>query len=78
MLNEQELRTQQAIIAIQRRLMKRAPRAYQRFQLRASCGWATDGEFQRILDAIVEGGIAVRVTGERGAELYRSAVEVKQ
>jgi len=76
MLNDKELRTQQSIIAIQRRLLKHAPRGYLRIQLRASCGWATDAEFQQILDAIVAGGIAVRVTGHRGAELYRSAVEV--
>jgi hypothetical protein len=78
MLTEKELQTQQAIIAIQRRLLKHAPRGYLRIQLRASCGWATDEEFQRILDAIVAGGVAIRFTGHRGAELYRSAVEVSR
>jgi hypothetical protein len=78
MLTEKELQTQQAIIAIQRRLMKHAPRAYQRYQLRHSCGWATDEEFQGILDSLVSSGIAVHVTGPRGAELYRSAITPKQ
>jgi hypothetical protein len=77
MLTEKELKTQQAIISIQRRLMKRPSQGQLRIQLRGSCGWATDEEFQRILDAVVESGIAVRVKGARGAELYRSAVEVK-
>jgi hypothetical protein len=76
MLNDKELRIQQAIISIQRRLMK-SSRGQLRIQLRGSCGWATDEEFQRILDSVVAGGIAVRVKGARGAELYRSAVEVK-
>ena len=35
------------------------------------CQWATDQEFQQLLDAIVSGGIAVRETGERGGEWYR-------
>jgi hypothetical protein len=77
MLNDRELRMQQTIIGLQRRLLKVAPAKIHRFQLRTSAAWATDEEFQRILDAIVAGGIATREAGKRSGEWYRSAVEAR-
>jgi hypothetical protein len=77
MLTDKELQMQQTIIGLQRRLLKAGPRGIARTTMRYSCGWATDVEFQRLLDAIVEGGIAIREKGRLGAEWYRSAVEVK-
>jgi len=38
--------------------------------------WTTDEEFQRILDAIVAGGIAIVEKGKKSGEWYRSPVEV--
>jgi hypothetical protein len=51
--------------------------------VRQSCLGFSDEEFQRLLDAIVLGGIATRERGKRGAEVYRStlclnAVEVNR
>lgn len=76
MFTEKELRMQQTIIGLQRRLLK-AGRLH-RHQLRHSCLWTTDEEFQRILDAIVEGKIATRETGKKSGEWYRSTVEVSR
>jgi len=74
MLTDKELRLQQTIIGLQRRLLK-AGRLH-RHQLRHSCLWTTDEEFQRILDAIVAGGIAIVEKGKKSGEWYRSPVEV--
>ena len=72
MLSERELNFQQAIFTLQKRLL-RSGRIH-RQQMRYSCMWANDEEFQRLLDAIVSGGIATRETGKRGGEWYRSAM----
>jgi len=77
MLTDTELRIQQTIIGLQRRLLKTSPGRIARVHMRASCTWATDEEFQRILDAIVSCGIATCETGKHNKEWYRSAVEVK-
>jgi hypothetical protein len=71
-MNERELNLQRSIFAIQRRLMTRGKLF--RSEVRLSCLWATDQEFQNILDAIVAGGIAIRQSGRRGAEMFVSAV----
>jgi hypothetical protein len=72
MLTDNELRTQQTVIAIKRRLLKSG--RLHRNQLRYSCMWATETEFQEILDALVAEGIATREAGTRGGEYYRSVV----
>jgi hypothetical protein len=77
MLTEKQLQMQQTIIGLQRRLLKAAPGRIARTTMRYSCGWATDEEFQRILDSLVTTGIAIREKGRLGAEWYRSAMEVK-
>jgi hypothetical protein len=73
-MDERELNFQRAIFTLQKRLF-RSGRIH-RNQMRYSCMWATDDDFQRLLDVIVAGGIATRETGKRGGEWYRSAMGV--
>lgn len=70
MLTERERTFQRAILAVQRRLIHRGK--MQRATVRLSCLSFCDAEFQRLLDAIVAGGIATRETGKRGGEWYVS------
>jgi hypothetical protein len=65
-----EVKFQEALLRLKLRLMK-GPRLH-RNQMRYSCMWATDAEFQQILDAAVADGIAVREIGAGGGEWYRS------
>jgi hypothetical protein len=70
MLTDNELRRQQTVIAVKRRLLKSG--RLHRIQLRYSCMWASEEEFQQILDALVAEEIATREAGRRGGEYYRS------
>jgi hypothetical protein len=74
-MDERELNIQRAIFTLQKRL-SRSSRVY-RQQMRYSCMWATDEEFQRILDSLVANGVAVRESGERGGESYRGVAHAK-
>jgi hypothetical protein len=73
-MTEREINLQRSIFAIQRRLIARGKLF--RSEVRLSCLWATDQEFQSILDAIVASGIATRGQGGRGAEVFTNAMGV--
>lgn len=75
MLTEKELNFQRAVIAVQRRLIHHG--RLQQSTLRLSCLSFSDEEFQRLLDAIVAGGVATRETGKRGGTWYRSTTRLK-
>jgi hypothetical protein len=75
MVTAKELDFQRAVLAVQRRLMLYGKLS--RSEVRLSCITWGDEEFQRLLDAIVAGGIATRETGPRRAEVFRSVVYAK-
>jgi hypothetical protein len=75
-LTAQELNFQRAILAVQRRLMQHG--MLTRSTVRLSCALLSDADFQRLLDAIVAGGIATRYRGKRGGEVYRSTIQLKE
>lgn len=75
MLTEKELNFQKAILSVQKRLLKHGSLA--RISVRQSCLGFDDAEFERLLDAIVAGGMATRERGKNGGELYRSVVHAE-
>ena len=68
-MDERELNLKRTVFVLQRRLQRRV--RMHRNQMRYSCMWATEVEFQQILDALVTEGIAARESGTRGGEYYR-------
>jgi hypothetical protein len=75
MLTDKELHFQRAVISVQRRLIHQGKLV--RSMVRQSCLGFSDEQFERLLDAIVVGGIATRERGKRGAEVYRSTIQLK-
>jgi len=71
-MTEHEVKLQRVILSMQARLLRQGK--ITRTDMRLSCLWATDTEFQRLLDAIVAGGIATRHTGRKGGEHYINAM----
>ena len=68
-MNEREVNLKRTVFVLQRRLQRRI--RMHRNQMRYSCMWATDEEFQGLLDSLVADGIATREEGTRGGEYYR-------
>jgi hypothetical protein len=69
-MDERELNLQRTVFVLQRRLQRKT--RLHRNQLRYSCMWATNEEFQQILDCLVNEGKATREEGARGGEYYRT------
>ncbi|HXM62980.1 MAG TPA: hypothetical protein VN950_19110 [Terriglobales bacterium] len=70
MSDEQSLKFEESILRLRLRLMKTT--RLHRNQVKYSCQWANDEEFQNLLDYIVAQGIATREIGSYGGEWYRS------